>query len=642
MSETIKQIIAQLNKPPFNKNYNLISFDSLSPEQLLQVLNDVLSLIDENNKVDIKGEEPEETTIRMLSMLRILKYDPGSDPVGFRQGIVQGEKHVIHPILAWLLKNLEDLKKRAYLAKYLVKIEIPTEMLGDTDIATLYEQYEQLIEEFKLAHKESTALKARGLSASELRSDIEAMEKEKEIVVKKIERLSRKLDNLENKEEVLEASRRLRLERERQKELIQQRQNEMDLMQQLQQKSARLSQQLTEIRQAGFGTTPQGLIKSLEEELRMTAYIGSEKLPKELDMKRKEVEIMSRIAHSHPPTQATIDTLRQKIEAISQEVSELAQRGLAAKEGTEDHLAPFRQQAAIIARRKEEAAEEFTEARTLLDRLQAKIQARKDEHSDNKVLSEKEYKDYVAKLKVRSTLYKAKKAQVSSLVAESGVLARTLDILKQNLESIPTAEPIDPGNDENLEGISKEELLQQINSINNKISSHKAQIAPQLQELKQTKDQYHEVLEEYTERKKGYDTKAATLGASIAKLEHEVKELSREEETDKSQTALLEAKTDIMRALLERAENEGKIISEDRPSLRVKMMNKIAEAEKLNIKLREEQQIVKEQQEKKAKQRDLWFNLETLLKCKEDCFEAEKQRDGVLKRAKGAETLVFE
>lgn len=46
MSEQLKFIVEQLNKDPFKKNFNLITFDSLEPVQLLQVLNDVLTEID--------------------------------------------------------------------------------------------------------------------------------------------------------------------------------------------------------------------------------------------------------------------------------------------------------------------------------------------------------------------------------------------------------------------------------------------------------------------------------------------------------------------------------------------------------------------------------------------------------------------
>lgn len=47
---------------------------------LLQLLSDVLTGIEESETINIKNEEPEETTVRLLTMLRVLKYDPGSDP----------------------------------------------------------------------------------------------------------------------------------------------------------------------------------------------------------------------------------------------------------------------------------------------------------------------------------------------------------------------------------------------------------------------------------------------------------------------------------------------------------------------------------------------------------------------------------
>lgn len=46
MSEQLKLIVEQLNKDPFKKMFNLITFDSLEPMQLLQILNDVLAEID--------------------------------------------------------------------------------------------------------------------------------------------------------------------------------------------------------------------------------------------------------------------------------------------------------------------------------------------------------------------------------------------------------------------------------------------------------------------------------------------------------------------------------------------------------------------------------------------------------------------
>ena len=38
----------------------------------------------------------------------------------------------------WLLQKMDELKKRAYLAKYLVKLDVPAEILGDADVADVH------------------------------------------------------------------------------------------------------------------------------------------------------------------------------------------------------------------------------------------------------------------------------------------------------------------------------------------------------------------------------------------------------------------------------------------------------------------------------------------------------------------------
>lgn len=58
----------------------------------------------------------------------------------FRSGLVQGDKLVIYPILEWLLKRIPDLKKRAYLARFLVKVDVPPEIMAEDPIPDLYAQ----------------------------------------------------------------------------------------------------------------------------------------------------------------------------------------------------------------------------------------------------------------------------------------------------------------------------------------------------------------------------------------------------------------------------------------------------------------------------------------------------------------------
>lgn len=56
---------------------------------------------------------------------------------------MSGDKYVIYPILMWLLQRVDELRKRAYLAKYLVKIDIPAEILGDADVADIHMKVSQ-------------------------------------------------------------------------------------------------------------------------------------------------------------------------------------------------------------------------------------------------------------------------------------------------------------------------------------------------------------------------------------------------------------------------------------------------------------------------------------------------------------------
>ena len=60
----------------------------------------------------------------------------------FRNGLIQGDKLVVYPILQWLFENLAELKKRAYLARYLVKLDVPPDQLADQE---LYELHENVI-----------------------------------------------------------------------------------------------------------------------------------------------------------------------------------------------------------------------------------------------------------------------------------------------------------------------------------------------------------------------------------------------------------------------------------------------------------------------------------------------------------------
>lgn len=79
MNDQIKFVVEKLNKEPFKKSLTFIQFDSLNGNGLLQLLNEIFTELEPKNKVNIRDEQAEQTAIRMLNFLRVLKYKPNDD-----------------------------------------------------------------------------------------------------------------------------------------------------------------------------------------------------------------------------------------------------------------------------------------------------------------------------------------------------------------------------------------------------------------------------------------------------------------------------------------------------------------------------------------------------------------------------------
>lgn len=69
--------------------------------------------------LDIREDDPEQVSVRLLEMLSNVKYRPpaGVEPARFRAQLLAGEVRTVHHVLHWLLVNKEQVKNTAYLAK---------------------------------------------------------------------------------------------------------------------------------------------------------------------------------------------------------------------------------------------------------------------------------------------------------------------------------------------------------------------------------------------------------------------------------------------------------------------------------------------------------------------------------------------
>ncbi|XP_020603042.1 intraflagellar transport protein 81 homolog [Orbicella faveolata] len=658
MSEQLKYIVDELNKEPFKKNYNLISFDSLQPLQLLQVLNDVFAEINPQHKIDLRDEEPEQMAKRMFTFLRILKFKPKTDSGSlnsFRNGLIQGDKLVVYPILHWLFENLAELKTRAYLARYLVKLEVPPDQLGDQELNDLNVNYLDLMEQFKELHKTVEQLRTSGLSTGEIKKDIVNMEDEKEQLQKRIDRMQKKVENVRNYEKMLQAARNLRVEREKEHALGQQKLEQKNQYLHSDQRYQRMLQQLKDMRAQGVGTTGADLIKRLEEENKVNVYLCQEKLPKELEGKKKYAQDLQKVADEPAMGQTDVDELNKRIKQLSAEINTLIEKRMVRNDPIDDKLSLFRQQASIIGRKKEAAAEKLQEAMDEVTNAESDLQKKKEllkESEGSEVLKGDEFKRYVNKLRGKSTVYKKKRQELAELRAEYGVLARTEEILQgkdesfqQQLSNLESKKGVSGFHEtqEELEKVSakKSELDEQkgktlediselVRQLNGTIADKKSALAPVIKELRPMRQKCQEMTGEYEEKKAAYENLAAGLESNMSKLEQEVRGLREELTHEEGRYHYLHCMLKVLEVQQKRIDDELKAYrsadtADRKKSFREQFTKKIQEQENLGKSLRDKQKTVRESQAPNMKQMKMWSDLAKLLECKRNCMVKQQQ-----------------
>ncbi|XP_054144799.1 intraflagellar transport protein 81 homolog isoform X1 [Melozone crissalis] len=653
MGDQMQVIVEKLNQEPFRKNYNLISFDSLEPLQLLQLLSDVLGEIDPKHAVDIREELPEQTAKRMLNLLGILKYKPPgtvSDLSAFRQGLVTGSKAVIHPVLHWLLQRTNELRTRAYLARFLVKLEVPAEFLQDDTVADFNKQYEELMEAFKNLHKEHEQLKISGLSTAEIRRDISAMEEEKDQLAKRVERLKKRVETVQNHQRMLEIARQLRLEKEREESLAQQKQEQKSQLFHTEQRLQRAQVQLKEMQHMVADSKPESLMKKLEEEINFNSYLVNEKIPREMESKKTSVYFLQKLVAEPAMTQADLTALESEIEEVTAQMNQLIEKRIITYEPTDSKFSMYRQQASIISRKKEAKAEELQAAKEEMSSLEKQVEQKNSQAhglGGSEVLTEDEFKQYVSRLRSKNTLYKRRRQEVAEITAEYGILQRTEELLRQRhqatqqqLQAIEEKKGISGYSytQEELERVSAvksemdevkgqtlDNMSEMVKKLNAMVAEKKASLAPVIKELRQLRQTCQELTQECEEKKMQYDSCAAGLETNRSALEQEVKGLLEECAQEESNYRYINCMKRSLEVQLQRAKEEMKAYvspepQERRRAVREQYTRIILEQENLGKKLREKQKVVRESHGPNMKQMKMWQDFEKLMECKRECF----------------------
>merc|ERR1719389_412440 len=215
----------------------------------METLKKVLVHLDKKHDVDQREENSEAMYQRIGEFLHVLGYRCSYD-IEFQQGVMSGDKHTVYPILYWLLQNLDQLKKRAYLAKFCVNLEVPEEFLRDEQVYEMYQHYKELQSQFKTTHAHIEQQRQSRVNPSDLQREVAQLDAEREQLAQKIQQFKQRSANEEGFQVLLQVTSMLRKEQEEEARLVEKVHEQRMQLEQTEQLYMERSRRLHEMREA--------------------------------------------------------------------------------------------------------------------------------------------------------------------------------------------------------------------------------------------------------------------------------------------------------------------------------------------------------------------------------------------------------
>jgi intraflagellar transport protein 81 len=588
--EDLSLIVEKLNAPPFSRGLSLASFDELGPTALLQLANDVLGELDRVHRVDARDEPAEACASRLLAFLQVLKYPGVGDAraapaVGV--ALSRGDRAALYPVLAFVLARLPALKKRAYVARYLLPVEVPPEVAHDEGVGSLLAQFRALQGEFKEAHKALERAAGGGTRATpaELKREIAQLEDERGQLIEKIGSLRRKTDAVKGFAPLLEATSALRKEQEEEARLAERMQEQRLQLAAAEKRYGEVNHRLAETRARVREDVPSGeaMLDALRRENEEVKRLCAAALPASLDARRETLGRLQRLLAEPPKSEAALAELRGRVASSEAAVARLtAQVAGAQRAAGDDKLAMFRQQAALVARKLAQREEALDALKREAEGVAREVEAREaklSELSGPKFMRREEFKAYAASLRTKTGTFKGLKAALGEVRQETVVLARTEELLKgragdmdaflarleakkgvsgytqvaSDLEKVSALK----ARIDDSKGATLQEFARIVDDIQATIRGRKERLKPQMDALRAARAAFHEANATFVREKATYESVAVGLEAEKAALERQADALQAEAAADEARAAHSAAQREVLLALAARAREEN-------------------------------------------------------------------------------------
>jgi len=549
--EMIALIFSRLNQPPFNKGYASMSeLDGKRPMQLLDLLCEVIGEVNPDERTIL--EEPTDIRVeRIIGFLAVMKFNV-PDEEQFRQSLLTGDKDTITIVLHDILQSFDRYKKRAYLAKYLMPMDIPPEFRNEDLVLDLEARLKDMQREFKETHMEVEKVRAQhgGARPVDLKAEISQLEAERSQLQMKIQRLRKEKESLGDDsyfQDMLRVTSNLRKEQEEEVRVMERMRENRQALQAAEVRYTDSNKRLAEARQTGAGNqSAEQILAKLERDVR---ELNARRDSIESALLEREQYMERMMGWEQSDRVLTADDVREKrihVEELEREVKSLSDRLDSALERN-SKLVVFRQASTMAQRKlreKEDDLERLEDERRRLTRnLEEKeAQAHARGETPNR-LGKMDLKRYGAVVRDKIEKYRKMREELSALRAELVVLQRTEQILKgrhKNLDSVledlERRKGVEGYRDtqkalvdmsekaaevDQMKGATLEEISTMVEQISREFRQKQTQLQPLMSKLKSVRHEFMEVEADFNEKKGSFDKIAVGLEMEKSVLERD-------------------------------------------------------------------------------------------------------------------------
>jgi len=430
----LRQIVGVLNQQPFNMALTLVSFDEKSPYELIEIINIIFSFLDSTKKLDLKKETPETIGLKFTEFLKVLDYQIDNETT-LAHGITQGNKKLLHSIMHWIVTRLPNLQQRAYLARFLVKLAIPSELLNDEEMRNCFQQYQELQSEFQSTHMHVDQIRKVANDPKDLEKKITQLDQEKEQLVSKISMFKKK-NNSPEFQQLVESTSMLRKAQEEGSRIFEKMNEQKQRMEMCEQQLLYTKQKLIDTKKlSGQSITSDKMLELLKLDVKKNRELCDDILGRELMQKGKRLQQAELILCEPAMTQSDLEKLTNEVKKLQREVKALDEKCQKNKNPENDKLAIYKSQAAMISKKRDALLEQIRVLEVDEKALDKQIEEKEGESTTNKAFkTREEYKAYTNTIKSKNSTYKKMKAIISDVRAEINVLINTEKILKTRAE----------------------------------------------------------------------------------------------------------------------------------------------------------------------------------------------------------------